>query len=53
MVDRVNMYVQVYITAEEAGQDPINPDPGSELDMDFTTDVDKLVNYFDFEETGL
>ena len=50
MVDRVNLYVQVYITAEEAGQSPINPDAASELDMDFTTDADNLVSYFDFEE---
>jgi hypothetical protein len=50
MVDRVNLYVQVYIAAEEAGENPLNPDPASELDMDFTTDVDNLVSYFDFEE---
>lgn len=51
MVDRVNMYVQVYIAAEEAGNaGPVNPDPASELDMDFTTDADNLVSYFDFEE---
>lgn len=52
MVDRVNLYVQIYITAEEAGQSPINPEVGSELDMDFTTDADTLVSYFDgFEES--
>lgn len=52
MVDRVNLYVQIYITAEEAGQSPTNPEVGSELDMDFTTDADNLVSYFDgFEES--
>ncbi len=53
MVDRMNMYVHAYTLAEQAGQDAINPDPASELDMDFTTDADNLVSYFDFEETGL
>ena len=50
MVDRVNLYVQAYTTVELAGQDPINPDATSELDMDFNTDIDNLTSYFDFEE---
>lgn len=54
MVDRINLYVSVYVIAEEAGIDPISPDPASELDMDFTTDLDGMENYFDLEEgTGL
>lgn len=54
MVDRVNTYVSAYTIAEDAANTSVLPDETADiLDMDFTKDVDKLADYFVFEEGQL
>lgn len=53
MVDKVNSYVLAYTIAEEATNEDVAPDATAEvLAMDYTTDIDQLVNFFDLEESA-
>lgn len=54
MIDRINQCVQMYGIQILAGDDTPAPDMTEEsLQMDYATDVDNLVNYFDFEESQI